>query len=135
MKAQFLVSALNGETFEGVISNISPVADLISRTYEAKILVDNPEQTLKPGMVCDVNLEQTTDKDMILIPYQSVTKDADEKAYVFVVDPNEKKVKKQEVKTGQYYGSDLEILSGLAQGQIVVNEGKEKLSDNSLIAL
>lgn len=135
MKASFAVSALNGEPFEGVITNISPVADKISRTYEAKIKVDNADQALKPGMVCDVKLEQTTEKDMVLIPYQSITKDENNNTYVFIIDQNSKRVKKQIVITGQYYGADLEVLSGLAQGQLIVNEGKEKLSDNSLIAL
>jgi RND family efflux transporter MFP subunit len=135
MKASFSVSALDRESFEGIISNISPVADKISRTYEAKVKVDNSGQSLKPGMVCDVKLEQTTEKELVLIPYHSVSIDENENAYVFVIDQNTKRVKKHEVKTGQYYGTDLEIVSGLAQRQLIVNEGKEKLSDNSLIAL
>ena len=74
MKAGFVVSALNDKEFEGEINNISPVADIISRTYEAKIKVSNPELELKPGMVCDVKMEQFNEKEMVLIPYKSVSK-------------------------------------------------------------
>jgi RND family efflux transporter MFP subunit len=134
MKVQFIVSALNDIVFEGEISNISPVADLISRTYETKILVPNSNMDLKPGMVCDVKMDLASEKEMVLIPYYSVSKEGNN-PYVFLIDPNQKRVKKQIIKTGQFYGSDLEVLSGLKQGQVIVKEGKEKLSDNCLIAL
>ena len=134
MKAGFTVSALNDKEFEGNVANISPVADKISRTYEAKILVPNTDLALKPGMVCDVNMELTMEKEMTLIPNQSVSKDNQNKVFVFLVDPDGKHVRKQVIKTGCYNDSGLEVISGLEAGQRIVNEGKEKLSDNSLIA-
>lgn len=133
MKASFTVSALNDKEFRGEVTNISPVADRISRTYEAKILVPNPELSLKPGMVCDVKMETTMEKELILIPYQCVSKDNENKPFVYIVAPMEKRARKQIIKTGQYYDSGLEVVSGLSVGQTIVNEGKEKLNDNSLI--
>lgn len=135
MKAGFKVSAIGNGTYYGTIANISPVADQISRTYEAKILVDNPNMELKPGMVCDVQIEEKIEHSAIMVPYQSITKDDTNNAYVFVVDTTEERVKKQVVETGQYWGSNLEIVTGLTPGQIIVTGGKEKLSDNALIAL
>ena len=134
MKVSFMVSALDDKEFSGEVANISPVADRIARTYEAKILVPNPQFALKPGMVCDVKMETTMNKELILVPYQSVSKDNQNNVFVFVVDQQAKKAKKQLIKTGQYQDAGLEVTSGLEQGQIIVNGGKEKLSDNSLIA-
>ncbi len=134
MKAGFTVSALDGKDFKGEVANISPVADRISRTYEAKILVQNPELALKPGMVCDVKMETIMEKEVILVPNQSVSKDNDNRAFVFVVDPSGKRVRKQVISVGKYHDSGLEVVSGLAVGQMIVNEGKEKVADNSLIA-
>lgn len=135
MKAHFLVSALNNKTYEGEVAVISPVADLISRTYEVKVKVVNAEMLLKPGMVCDVIITVSNDSDMVLVPYKSVTVDEQNQSFVYVVDAVNHRVKKQLVTTGQFYGSNLEILSGLTTGQTIVNEGKEKLSDQSLITL
>jgi RND family efflux transporter MFP subunit len=132
-KAEFSVSALNNKTFEGKVSNISPVADAISRTYEVKILVQNTSGDLKPGMVCDVNLNIRSQKELTIIPYQCVTKDLNDVAYVFVVDKKTNRVNRQVVQTGSYFNNNLEILKGIVAGQTVVKEGKEKLSDNSLI--
>jgi RND family efflux transporter MFP subunit len=134
MKAEFSVSALNDRVFEGTLVNISPVADRISRTYEAKILVPNTDLALKPGMVCDVRMEKTMEKEMIVIPYQCVSKDGGNHPFVFLVDLASKRVRKQVVQTGQYQGDGLEVISGLEPGQTIVNGGKEKLSENSIIA-
>jgi len=134
MKATFSVSALNDKEFTGKVTNVSPVADRISRTYEARILVPNPNIALKPGMVCDVRMEQTMEKEMIMIPYQCVSKDSQNHAFVFLVDTAVKRASKQVIQTGQYQNEGLEVISGLEPGQIIVNGGKEKLSDNSLIA-
>ncbi len=134
MKATFTVSALNDKEFKGELVNISPVADRISRTYEGKILVPNPEFSLKPGMVCDVKMETSMERELILVPYQCVSKDNENNAFVFLVDPEGKRARKQVVQTGQYHDSRLEVISGLVTGQTIVVEGKDKLSDNSLIA-
>ncbi len=133
--ANAVVSALNNKQFEGEITNLSPVADAFSRTYDAKIIVKNQNLELKPGMVCDVILNLKTEKEMVLVPYQCVSKDPEGNTYVFVVDSNRKTVKKQIIKTGYYNSDKLEVLTGLTQGQTIVTEGKDKLSDNSLISL
>jgi RND family efflux transporter MFP subunit len=132
-KASFSVSALNDKTFDGAVTNISPVADAISRTYEAKITVQNKNLELKPGMVCDVVLNMKSQKEVMVIPYQSVTKDMNGNAYVYLVDKSTYRARKQVIQAGNYWGNNLEVLSGIEAGQTIVKEGKEKLSDNSLI--
>ncbi len=134
LNADILVSALENKQFVGKIINVSPVADKFSRTYDAKIEVNNPDFELKPGMVCDVNLHLQLDNSIVLVPYPSITRDENGNAFVFLVDKVNKKAVKQVVETGNYVGSDVEILAGLTEGQEVVCEGKYKLSDNSLIS-
>lgn len=135
IKATFSISALEGKTFEGVVSNIGVVADMFSRTYEVKISATNPNSELKPGIVCDVVMDLKSEKELVTIPYQCVSKDKNGKTYVYVVDIANKRAKKQLVETGEYLGENLVVLSGLKPGETIVNEGKEKLSDNSEISL
>lgn len=134
-KAQFRVSALGDKKYPGTVTHISPVADKISRTYEVKILAVNKGEELKPGMVCDVKMEGTVQKEAMLVPYQSVSKDDTNNTYVFLVDGSKERVKIQHIVTGQYWGANLEVVSGLEEGQIIISEGKEKLSENTLIVL
>jgi len=134
LNADISVAALGNKHFEGKIINVSPVADKFSRTYDAKIEINNPGFELKPGMVCDVNLHLQLDNSIVLVPYPSVTRDENGNAFVFLVDKINKKAVKQLVETGNYVGSDVEILAGLTEGQEIVCDGKYKLSDNSLIS-
>jgi len=135
INASFTISALDNKQFEGTITNVGVVADQFSRTYEVKITVKNPEMEIKPGMVCDVTLNSTSEKQMVLVPYNAVTKDSEGNSIVFVVNDDQKTVRKQAVKIGNYQTKGLEILSGLTANQTVVVEGKEKLTDNSPIIL
>ena len=129
-KATFKVSALENKVFEGVITNVGVVADQISRTYEVKMLVKNPGLLLKPGMVCDVNLGITANKELVVVPYQAVDQDKDNNTFVYVVDPAQKTAKKRIIHTENYLNSSLAVIDGLTVGEKVVCEGKQKLSDN-----
>lgn len=132
-KATITVSALGEKTVTGQIATISPVADAISRTYEAKILVHNSQHELKPGMVCDVAIARSKGASCVLVPYQSVGKDSNGDTYIFVVDTLSRRVHKQKVQTGAFSGSDLVVTAGLTVGQTVVCEGKDRLSENDQI--
>lgn len=134
MNARFSIAALDNKTFSGEISSVNPVADRISRTYEVKIKVCNLQKELMPGMVCDVTLDETGEKEMMLIPYQSISVDKEGNRFVYLVNQSGTTVKKQAVKTGQYQGSRIEITEGLSVGETIVTEGKEKLFDNCKIA-
>lgn len=134
-KAQFKVSALDNQIFDGTITNVGVVADQISRTYEVKITVKNSGMQLKPGMVCDVNLGITANKEILTVPYQAVDKDKDNNSFVYVVEQTQKIAKKRIIHIGNYQNDNIEVLSGLALGEKVVTEGKQKLSDNSKISL
>jgi RND family efflux transporter MFP subunit len=129
------VSALGGRAFEGKVTNVSPVAELMSRTYTVKISVANPGHELKPGMVCDVNLAFENSSSVLVVPNKAVSKDNAGITFVFVVSPDNKTARKQVITVGQYRNSGIEVLQGLTEGQTVVSEGMEKLSDNSSISL
>lgn len=134
-KAAISVLAIDGASFHGIITNISPVAEMMSRTYTVKISVDNPARELKPGMVCDVMMDTGQGTMVLVVPYQSVRKDSEGNNYVFVVNPDRASVKKQIIRAGRYNGSGIEITDGLSEGQMVVTGGLDKLSENSVIEL
>jgi RND family efflux transporter MFP subunit len=134
-KASFIVSALNDEQFEGVVTNVGVVADAISRTYDVKITVNNSKMELKPGMVCDVQLDAHAKCLEVTVPFQSVDKDDNNNTYVYVFNAATKTVTKRLVKAGNYQGDCVEILSGLSVGEKVVSSGIHKLSDGCKVTL
>jgi RND family efflux transporter MFP subunit len=129
------VSALGNLKFEGVISHVGVVANPYARTYMAKVTVQNADRAIKPGMVCDVTFENEMDEKFVVIPYTAVTTDDHGNTFVYTVSPENNKVKKQIIEVGPYQKNGLTVLSGLAVDQMIVVEGKEKVTDNSQINL
>ncbi len=134
-KATVAVLALDGMVYSGAISNISPVAEMMSRTYTVKITIDNPRFEIKPGMVCDVTVATAKKQPALVVPYQAVMQDNDGRHYVFVVNPDNASVKKQQVSIRKYLGNGIVVTDGLSEGQTVVTGGNNQLSDNSLIEM
>jgi len=85
-------------------------------------------------MVCDVILNLSSSVDKMIIPNHAVSTDADGKTFVFVVSSDKKSVKKQLITTGNYQGTGIEVTGGLNPGETIIAEGKEKLTDSSLIS-
>ncbi len=49
-KVEFTTESIPGQTFEAVVSFISPVLNEMTRTVKIRAVVDNTDSTLKPGM-------------------------------------------------------------------------------------
>lgn len=131
--ATILVRALNNAQFTGVVDNIGIVASRLARTYTVRILVDNPNYLLKPGMVCDVDLQIGTEQEALTVPARSLVIDEYGDAYVYVLEDEKASMKK--VSLGRYYNNCIEIVDGLQPGDVVVKEGKEKLVGEYTIGL
>jgi len=133
LSADISIPALGSEIYKGEVDKIGVVANTVSKTYDVKIIVANKNGVIKPGMACDVTIKMNPKVDIITIPYQSLTKDEDGNNYVFVVDPNSKIVSKKKVKLGSFVNNKIEILSGISKGDLIVVDGKQKITDNQKV--
>jgi len=131
--ATFTVPAIGTTIFSGKVTMVGVVADRFARTYEVKVLAENPGLIIKPGMICDISLA-CDHSASIVVDYRAVTHDVDG-AFVYKVNPSKTTVTKQAVQTGQTTPDGTEILTGLMPGDEVVCVGLNKISDNSKIEL
>ena len=58
-QALIRVPALKDITFKGLIEQKGVMANPLSHTYDIKIAIQNPEEILRPGMVCNVIITGT----------------------------------------------------------------------------
>jgi RND family efflux transporter MFP subunit len=130
MKASFSISALDDESFTGTVNKVGIMADRFSRTYDVNILADNQEYKIKPGMVCDVRLQLSAERSISVVPARSVSMDDSGRSFVWRVNVPARTVSKVKVKPGRYNQAGIEVSSGLNANDVVVVEGKEKLSEN-----
>jgi RND family efflux transporter MFP subunit len=120
----------NGQHYEGVIHQIVPAADPVSRQFEVKVLLDHPDQTIKSGMFARIFIGKSG-RTTLLVPRETVFRRGQLQG-LFVVD-SENKARLRWIRTGTRYGNQIEILSGLNPGELVVTEGASLLLDGQTV--
>jgi Cu(I)/Ag(I) efflux system membrane fusion protein len=109
-----------GRQFEGRVSFVSPVLAEGARTLRVRVVLENPEQVLRPGMWASVRLEGEA-AERLVVP-QSAVLQAGERAFVFL-DLGGGRFRPRQVEVGMRSGEDVEIVGGLEAGERVVTSG------------
>jgi RND family efflux transporter MFP subunit len=107
-----------GERFTGKVARFTDSLDPSTRTMQVEIDVPNPNYHLQPGMYADVRLTANSRPNALTVPIDAVAR-GDNKTTVLVVDA-EHRVQPREVQLGVETPNDLEIRSGLAEGETVI---------------
>ncbi len=130
-RAEITISSLSDEPFEGYVSAISPAADSQSLLYPVEIYIDNPDQSIKPGMFAMVRLATNRHEDVFALPVDAVIEESGT-ASVFVVG-DDFIAHETSVETGLRNDQYIEITSGLDLGDIVVVVGQDFLEDGNQV--
>ncbi len=109
--------------FRGRVSAIDTRVDPVSRMLTVRSLIPNDEGRLRPGMFLTVELLHA-EVTALVIPEQAIVPEQS-RQYVFVVG-SDSRIEKREVRTGRRRPGQVEILTGLADGERVVAEGTQK---------
>lgn len=96
-----------------------------------RILVDNPDRLLLPGMFVRARVPRGQYTDALMVPQQAVSR-ADGKAQVWVVDAQDR-AQRVPVELGELVGRAYRIRGGLQAGQRVVVEGGERLAEGARV--
>ena len=126
------ISSATGEEIKGYISNIGAVVDESRRTLPVRIVCDNPNQTLKPGMTVTAKILYGEGKELVsIIPQSAIVKEGEKDIVYVKYDTYYQPV---QVKIGSNDASEVEILEGLYEGDQVVVQGAEQLHSQALLS-
>ncbi len=117
----------------GIVDEIAASADPTTRTYAVRLKVENPDDALKSGMIVKTEFF-SKNAPVITVPLDSVLQ-LHSGPVVFLYDPNQQKVWRTNVTTGEISGDRLQILSGLSEGQLLVTAGQFQLHDGDSVVL
>jgi cobalt-zinc-cadmium efflux system membrane fusion protein len=121
--AEVTVEAYPDDHFRGVVSYIGDTVDRATRTVQARIDVPNPERRLKPGMFAAAQITTTERQSrVVLTAPASAVYDINGQKSVFV-EVSSDHFAVRPVKLGSAGHADIEILSGVNEGEHVVSEG------------
>jgi RND family efflux transporter MFP subunit len=117
------VDAANRD-ISGTVSELAPAADPATRTFRVKL--DLPQtEGLMPGQFARLSVP-IGERSSLTVPVAAVVQRG-QLEMVFAV--NDRRARMHLVKTGKRVGDDIEILSGLDAGQLVVLRGADQLTD------
>ena len=117
--ARVTFEAYPGEVFTGRITYVHPTVSVESRTGRIRVELANPDLRLKPGMYASVSLEAGAARPALMIP-RSAVHFTGERSLVFVRGTGGVLGPRQ-ITTGLIAGADIEVLAGLAEGEVVVS--------------
>jgi membrane fusion protein (multidrug efflux system) len=127
--ARVLVDA-SDSPFEARIERMSPVVDPLTGTFKVTLEVSDDSGILKPGMLGLVNITYDVHDSVVLVPKQAVVQE-DDASTVFVV--RDSVAYQTSVVTGYNDDEEIEIVSGLEPGAVVVTTGQTTLKDSSKV--
>jgi len=128
VKAKF--SAYRGKTYEGKIESVATRIDAQTRSLLARAVINNDSLEILPGSLLELEIVYL-EKNNLGIPDTALLMEGD-KTFVYKVIENNI-IKKIEVKTDARDKGNLEVISGLSQGDKVVAEGLGKVRPNMKI--
>ena len=127
-----LVDAHAGRVFPGSVYAIEPGVDEQTRTILLRARVANPELRLRPGMFARVQVQLGVREKAIWIPEAAIVPRGQDSTVFRVVNG---KVDVVRVQTGARKVGEVEIVKGLAAGDLVVTEGTQKIGPGSAVLL
>ena len=122
---------LTEDTLLAHVSELSPVISNETRTFAGKLLIDNPELTLRPGMFVKANII-TAEKDSVVVIPRDVIMTGSRGKYVFIVGRNSS-ADNRRITTGISNDDEIEVTEGLSPNDRLIIKGFETLRDNSKV--
>jgi RND family efflux transporter MFP subunit len=117
----------------GVVREISPIADPVTRTYLVKVTLNNPPEQMRFGGSVVGRLKSPS-RHAIVLPGSALF-DKNGQAAVWVVNSGTGAVDLRPVNVARYETDRVIIDTGLSQGDIVVTAGVNRLRQNQKVRL
>lgn len=119
-------------TYEGGRIEKGVLADAMTHTYDIRIQVANHDRRLLPGMVASVQLANRSAGMVkcLTVPITSIQRRGDGSLFIWTIDDSQL-AHRTPVTIGSTEGNRVVVIDGLEDGQRIVTEGYQKLSEGS----
>jgi Cu(I)/Ag(I) efflux system membrane fusion protein len=119
LQVEATLDALPGESLSGRISYVYPTLNLDTRTARVRIELANPGLRIKPGMYATIRFHGMQRSNVLTVPRSAVLSTG-ERDIVFVRRPDGF-LEARPVTLAGAFGDRVEVLRGLAAGEVVVS--------------
>jgi len=124
LKLRATFSAYKDKTYEGKIESVASRIDPQTRSILARAKINNENSEIIPGSLLEIEILYN-EKNALSVPDTSIMYEGSKKFIYKIVENN--LIKKTEIETGVRNKGNLEVLSGISEGDNVVAEGLTKV--------
>ena len=121
-----------GKIIKGNVRQVGNFINPNNRTFEVEIAIPNKEELIKPNLVANLEINDYSNDNAIIIPDNVIQENANSEKFVYIlssIENSEAKVIKTKINTGKAYNGFIEVLNGLKAGQIIVKDGAITMRD------
>ena len=120
-----------GKKFQGKVARFADQVDMATRTMHTEVDVPNPTGELLPGMYASASLVLNDERNALAIPIQALAR-AENTASVLLIDKQDK-LEERVVRIGIETPDQVEVLSGLEEGDLVVLGNRSQLQQGMTV--
>jgi RND family efflux transporter MFP subunit len=131
LKAKILVQERPGQDFEGTVTRTAGALDPASRTMQVEVQVPNHDGKLYAGMYGQVKFLLPDDNAPIVVPADAFVFRSQGPQVVTVTNDN--RIHWQKIRVGRDFGTQLEVLDGLAENTKVVMNPTDDLTEGGQV--
>ncbi|MBP7778754.1 MAG: efflux RND transporter periplasmic adaptor subunit [Acidobacteria bacterium] len=130
MPAEVVVQAFPGQVYQGELAAIAPEVNERNRHFRVEIRVPNPDAVLLSGMYATARIVTERASAGVIVPREAVTTRGGQRVALVVQGDA---VRAVDVTEGLSDGTRIQILTGLAAGDIVVADARRQLADGTRV--
>lgn len=123
------VSAFPDEIFNGLVSVVNLAADNLTKKFRVEVEINNPDFILRPNTFGEVMFEVEIHENVFVVPQIAII----DNKFVFVASGD--KAEKRDVVLGIQNDEMVEIVHGLAEGDLVIIEGNYSMDEGTEIEI
>ena len=121
-EAEIVVDVLPGQRLKGRVDAIDPELDPRTHTVKVRILIGNPDDVLRPNMYAQVTIFDNAQKEILKIPREALIETGNRTSVIKALGDG--LFMPVDVIAGLHSGGEVEIKSGLHEGDLVVTSGQ-----------
>ena len=132
-KADVTIEAIGGASMQATVTEKGVAADPLSRSYDVKLSLPKADRKLLPGMVADVALRGGNTSMACILPAHIVQIDERNNEFVWLAVGG--KAVKRIVTVGGFTADGVTVTGGLADGDMVITAGAQKVSEGMRVEI
>ncbi len=127
-----------GKTIYTKIRQASNFINPANRTFKVEVELPNTDKVLKPNLTAKLRINDYTNEKALMIPQSIISEDAEGLQYVYAITDKKKDTgvaKKVFITTGKTGGDVIEVITGLSDGDEIVNEGARSVKEGQEVKI